>query len=361
MPSWFAVIPPGLEAALVRELASLGVRAQGVPGGARFEAGLEQGARLAALLRTPSRLLLELARFPAPNLEVLAARVRELDWRPYLEPTAPVEVEATLASSRLKVRETVQGRVEHAIRDALRGPRLPSARAGRPEPQRVRLRVEADEALISLDAGGELLHLRGWREEAGKAPIRENLAAALLFAAGWEADEPLLDPFCGAGTIPIEAALLATGRPPWTRRRFAWQGWPALSRLALPETRRGRGAEARVFGADKDSRALGMAHENARRAGVSLSLIQSDVAVLEAPAQTGLIVANPPYGERLGQSVEGVYAAFGRTLRERFVGWRALFLSPTEALAGRVDRGVERLTTFSNGGLRVGVYALEIR
>lgn len=362
MPTWFAVIPPGLEAALVRELESLGLTAKGVPGGARFEATLEQGARLAATLRTPTSLLLELARFHAPTLEQLAARVRELDWRPYLDGTTPVKVESSLLESRLKVRDSVDSKVENAIRDALRGPRLPSMRGGgRPaEPQKVRVRVEADEALISLDAGGELLHFRGWREESVSAPIRENLAAALLFAAGWEFDEPLLDPFCGSGTVLVEAALLAAGRPPWTRRRFSWQGWPALSRLSPPDPGRGKPASVQIFGADKDSRALGIATENARRARVELRFIQSDIAQLEAPAEAGLIVTNPPYGERLGQRVDGVYAAFGRTLKERFSGWRVLFLAPGEGLARKVSPRCERLTSFSNGGIRVGVWVLEL-
>ncbi len=361
MPSWFAVIPPGLEAALVRELDSLGVRARGVPGGARFEVGLEQGARLVASLRTPSSVLLELARFRAPNLDQLAARVRELDWRPYLEFDIPVKVEATLQRSQLRVRETVQGKVEHAIRDALRGPRLPTHRpGGRPaEPQIVRVRVEEDEALISLDAGGELLHRRGWREESVGAPIRENLGAALLIAAGWAPDEVLLDPFCGSGTLPIEAALMAAGRPPWTRRHFAWQRWPALARSSPPDPWKGKG-EARIYGSDKDTRALGVAHENARRARVEIALRQQDVADLEPPAPTGLVVANPPYGERLGQSVGGVYVAFGRSLRERFQGWRALFLAPDPELARKVHVGAERITSFSNGGIRVGVWVVEL-
>lgn len=360
MPSWFATIPPGLEAALVRELQSLGVRAQGLPGGARFEASLEAGALLATRLRTPSRLLLELARFPASSLDALAAGVRRVDWGPYLHPWTPLQVESSLSESHLRVREGVEQKVEHAIRDALRGPRVPGLRPRRPpQPQRLRVRIDQDEVTISLDAAGELLHFRGWRTEAGKAPIRENLAAALLYAAGWEPDEPLLDPFCGAGTIPIEAALLASGRPAWTSRAFTWQDWPALSRLEPPHTR-GSSVEPAIFGSDRESRALAMATENARRARVQVRWSQLDVSAIEPPAPTGLVATNPPYGERLGQSVQGVYAAFGRSLRERFAGWRVIFLAPDAELARRVDRGVERLTTFSNGGLKVGLWVLDV-
>lgn len=359
MPSWFAAIPPGLEAALARELESLGHRSKRVPGGARLEASLETGARLAATLRTPSRLLLELAEGPVSSLDALAALVRGIDWRLYLAPGAPVQLETTLRDARFRARASMDGLIEQAIQAARRGPRASTPPRQPPEPQRVRVRVEGERALVSLDAGGELLHFRGWREAGLRAPLRENLAAALLFAAGWEPGEPLLDPFCGSGTIPIEAALLAAGRPPWTRRRFAWMEWPGLAGLSPPDPSRGRSGAASIFGADKESRALAAAHDNAERARVDISWIQADIAALQPPAPTGLLLTNPPYGERLGQRVDGVYLALGRALRERFPAWRALFLCPSPALAQKVDRDATALTTFSNGGIRVGLWVVD--
>lgn len=369
MPTWFAVIPPGLEPVLAAELAQLHPPGLGrvaqVPGGVRFEAPLATGARLCASLRSPSRVLLELVSGPAASYDALAEQVRRVDWRPFLHPWSPLEVASTSRASRLHFRDANQKRVAHAIADALRGPRLPSLRDRRPPlTQRVQVRIEEDQATISIDASGELLHIRGWRKVSGKAPLRENLAAALLLKAGWRGDEPLVDPFCGSGSFCIEAALLAAGRPPWTDRRFAWQDWPALARERAPDHRRPRHPappSVTIVGSDRSGEALAGALENATRAGVNLSWIQRDVSALEPPPGVGLVIANPPYGERLGQQVDGVYRAFGRSLRERFAGWRVLFLSPSAALAGQVHRDARSIGTFSNGGLRVGIWALSLR
>lgn len=356
MPDWYAVIHPGLEPALERELTQLGLQPVLHPGGARVRAALKDGALLSARLRTPSRLLLELGGGQVLTLDALAALTRSIDWRPYLQPWSPVEVVASTQRSRLRFRDVAAAKVEHAIKDALRGPRLPGLRRD-PIPQRVHLRIEDDRATLSIDAGGELLHLRGWRQDAGKAPLRENLAAALLMLADWRPDEALVDPFCGSGTLPIEAALMASGRPPWVGRSFAWQGWPAMEGTRLPDPRKGGPApRVPIVGADRERQALGGAFENARRAGVNVQWVERDVAELDAPAASGLVIANPPYGHRLGQRVDGVYVAFGRTLRARFAGWRAMWLCPDPAQARLVDRNARRIAGFSNGGLDVGVW-----
>lgn len=363
MPTWFAVIPPGLEPALATELRQSGVAKPDVQGGGvRFDAGLEAGARLASTLRTPSRLLLELGEGKVTTLEHLAGLARSIDWRPHLEPGIPVQVECSFKESRVRFSDAASHKVTIAIQDALRGPRLPTLRSGRPpEPQRVSVRIQEDVARISIDAGGELLHTRGWRRESGKAPIRENLASALLYVGKWAADEPLYDPFCGSGTIPIEAALRALGRPPAPGRRYAWHAWPAL-RNKVPSSPKNRGATQvfHIWGSDKEGRAAAAARENALRAGVSLPWSVLDISEIDSPAMPGLIVTNPPYGERLGQNVDAVYGNFGRVLRERFAGWRVLFLAPHAGLAQRVDREAERLVTFSNGGIRVGAWGLTV-
>ena len=354
---------PGLEAAVLRELSGLVAGpVDAEPGGVRFEASVEQGALLSACTRTAGRVLLVLDEGPAPSLDALAARVRRVDWKPFLVPGAPVEVHVAAHASHMRFRGPAEKKVGLAIEDALRGPRLPRDSRAPLQTQRVQVRLDENIATISLDAGGELLHVRGWRTETGRAPIRENLAATLLYIAGWSGDEPLLDPFCGVGTIPIEAALLAAGRPPWTRRRFAWEDWPGLRGLRLPDPRRALPGAAlvpsQIFGADKEEEALVRAESNARHAGVRVSWQQCDVAQLRPPCEAGLLIANPPYGHRLGSNVGGVYSAFGRSLREGFAGWRALFLAPSVELARRVHRDVEPITSFSNGGLRVSVFGL---
>ncbi len=253
-----------------------------------------------------------------------------------------------VSGSRLGRRDIVEKKVEHVLEATLR--------RGRPGPplaeQSVFVRV-ADDVSISLDVGG-LLHKRGWRTEQGKAPLRENFAACLLVAAGFAGDRPLLDPFCGSGTIVIEGALMAAGRSPFVRDRvFAADAWPCSPR---PVDSRG-GRAAGIAGSDSSATEIERARRNAQRAGVSIDFDVLAVDRVERRGDGGLVVANPPYGERLGKDVRGVYAAFGRVLRERFADWDAVFLAPDERLAGLVDREADRITTFQNGGLRVGMFA----
>lgn len=359
MPTWTAIAPPGLEPVVSRELELLGETPQQSAGHVQFTASLERGAVLSGLLRTPTRLLLQVGNTRARTYEELAQRLRSMDWTPYLRPRDDVHVVVRATRSRLKHRTAVEKKAANAIQDSLKGRPLPPSRARRPRrTQRVQVHIANDQATVSIDVAGDLLHMRGWRREAGKAPLRENLAACLLFASGWSPEEPLMDPFCGSGTIPIEAALLAAGKPPGPRREFAWEAWPKLVGKALrwPSV---PAQPAQIFGADHNERAIEISGHNARRAGVSVQFQLSEVEALLAPAPTGLIVANPPYGERLGNHVLGVYSALGRLLEGPFAGWRVAFLAPHPELAVKVHPDVMQLTTFKNGGLPVGLYGWE--
>lgn len=402
----FAVIHPGLEHVVVAELAAAGVQAEQIPGGARFACDAAGIAKLAHTLRTPSQLLLEVGSGPARTPEMLSVLVRKMPWRSLLHPQAEVQASVSARGSALRFKDAAARNVTTAIRDAMKGPFVPD-RTLRPRvPQQVQVRIVDDQVTVSLDAGGELLHRRGWRTEAGKAPLRENLAACLLALAGWKGEDALLDPFCGAGTIPIEASLLSLDRSPFGRRLFACDEW------VLPVVKRGKGAEdagnlggrggpgsggargaaggrgavgkrgapvrpgsrpegdgthrkpaplpVSISGSDHHAPTVITAQENARRAGVATMFRHLELTDIVPPASTGTIVTNPPYGERLGERVGGVYVTFGRVLRERFGGWRVLFLTTTSDLAAKVDRRAERIAHFKNGGLLVGAYALDL-
>ena len=360
MPLWFAVATPGLEPVTARELSTCPVTdLRVVTGGVEFEAPLEVGAELATLLRTPARLRLRLVRGPAHTLRDLARLLESVDWSLYLHGDTPVQVEVAVHRSRMARRDIVEKKADVVLRDVRR--RLPVLR-GRPPgaAQRLLIRLEDDIAEVSLDAGGELLHRRGWRQDATRAPLRENLAAAILVAAGWDGTEALVDPFCGSGTLPIEAALLASERAPWAGRSFAWESWPALSARRAHRPRGGP-VSVPIVGADHDERAIAASTENARRAGVEalVSWQLVDVSDLAPPAPSGLVVANPPYGQRLGQRVRGVYVRFGQVLRARFGGWRVAFLAPNDRLAAATHTDAVRLTSFRNGGLSVGLFVIE--
>ena len=203
---------------------------------------------------------------------------------------------------------------------------------------------------------------RGWRKSVGDAPLRENLAACMLIAAGWTGDEPLLDPFCGAGTLPIEATLLASGVNPGAHRRYTCDQWPASDGKIHTPAR--KAISVPIIGSDRDPKVLEAAQQNAQRAKAKVLWTCVEVQHLETPnVPPGLIVTNPPYGKRLTNrsedSVHDLYDQFAITLQERFKGWRVSFLAPHRSLAARLHPQVEQLTSFSNGGLRVGLWVID--
>lgn len=355
---WFIVVPPGLEFVAQAELKQHQIEGKIEPGGVSFTASLLTGALLVERLRVPTRLLVELGSGKVFTYDELAVLVRRLPWAPFISPLSEIEVHASLSESRLRFRDVAEKKVRWAIGEALKGPRVMERERRPTMPQRVQLRLNEDKATLSVDAGGDLLHFRGWRQSVGEAPIRENLAAALLQLAGWDGQEPLVDPFCGSGTILIEASLWAARRSSFTRADFACREWPALAgkRWSGQEVMPNPTAPI-LMGSDRDPKVLVAARENAERAGVSnIRWLRHPASELTAPAATGLIVTNPPYGHRLEE--ETGYLQFGELLRSRYGGWRALFLAPTPQLAHKVSRDAFCLTTFSNGGLRVGAWAV---
>lgn len=377
MPRFTAIAAPGLEPIVAAELAEHGLTPTVEPGGVLFDAEFADAARLVRGLRTPARLLVTVAEGRVHTPEELVGLVRKGRWKELVHPTAKLEVSATCTRSRLRFREVVAKKVAWAIGEVLKGPRVPDREKRPTQPQRISVRLLEDVCTLSLDVGGELLHLRGWRQEQGPAPMRENLAASCLRAMGWNGEEPLVDPFCGSGTFVIEGALLALGRSPFSRRSFACEEWPVLAKATARTARAtspGRSAphgpreHARaapnvlVLGADRDARVLAAAEANARRAGVEIQLRRVDVADLEAPAPLGLVVANPPWGERLApdaRTAHRTWEAFGHTLQQRFVGWRAAFLAPDASLAQRAHPRARRILGFTNGGIKVGLWGVD--
>lgn len=348
MPNWFATTSPGFEPVVQRELAQAEIQCQPEVGGVRFEGSIATGLSLCTSLRTPSRLLLELGRGQIKGIGDVGTLLNLPDWS-FLPKGIPFQLHISVQGSVLR-KDIIQEKAKRVLKAILKGAPLVQ------DPQHIFLRLKKDMATLSIDAGGELLHRRGWRQEQGKASLRENWAASLLIMSGWEAEEPLLDPFCGSGTIPIEAALIAAGRSPFTRNAFAFKTWntsitpPPLSSL-IPNTT--------IMGSDHHTASLAMAKNNAERAGVSIDWTECDVSKITTTHPSGLIICNPPYGKRLGNNVLNTYKQAGKRLRNQFQGWRLLFLSPHQSLAKTLDQRAERLTTFINGGHRVGAWVLE--
>ncbi|MEM6931803.1 MAG: class I SAM-dependent RNA methyltransferase [Myxococcota bacterium] len=357
---------PGLEAVLHEELGELGIAAELIEGGATFPASVGALHRIHWWGRTATRVWVRLGRFPAVTLDALAQGVRRLPWARFVQPRQPLDVRVTAHSSRLRHRDRVGKKVGLAIEDALRGPSRRPRHGPRPPTAQILVRIVEDVAELSVDASGEALYRRGWRRDVGEAPLRENIAAAVLRIAGWDPAEPLVDPMCGAGTFPIEAATIALGLPAGKGRRFAFESWPEHDAEVWNRFRREphRGAtEPHVRGSDRNERVVRAARNNASRAGVG-SKVRFDVAAAAGlerpPGRPGLVVCNPPWGERI-KGVRAAWRDLGTSLKRAFGGWRVALLVPRDQCLRDAGLTLPKVASLRVSGLRVAVCVGRIR
>jgi putative N6-adenine-specific DNA methylase len=325
-------------------------------------------------LRTANRVVVRLASFEARAMGELERRAGKVPWEEVVRPGGAVHFRVTARQSRLFHEDGIAERLERAVATVVTGAR--GVRAAQetelleqdltriPRVQRFVVRAARDTFTISADASGAALHRRGWRQDVGRAPMRETLAATLLLASGWTADLPLVDPFCGSGTIAIEAALLARRIAPGRGRRFAMESWPALNSNILSDARKRAVAKelpaaAAITGRDRDAGAIAASRANAERAGVAANIAfeQAPLSSLAPDGGAGWIMTNPPYGERIGEvgALRDLYAAFGRLLRERRPGWSLAFLGADRALEGQLQLALEEVLRTTNGGIPVRV------
>lgn len=366
----FAVSAPGLESLMQAELRALGADATAPePGGVAFRGDAGALYRANLWLRTATRVLVRLGEFHARDFEQLRKRAGRLAFESALAPGAPVRITAASSRSRLRHTGAIVERVRLAIGDRLGCESPPAPRADDADTEAasaplVLVRVVHDRCVVSLDTSGALLHQRGWRKLAGKAPLRETLAAALLAASGWDGASPLADPFCGSGTIAIEAALLARKLAPGRGREFAFMQWPGFDAARWSQIRAEAEAAALanappIAAGDRDAGAIDAARANADAAGVALDVAFARCAVsaFEPPEGRGWIVSNPPYGVRLARSgdLRDLYASFGAVLRKRCAGWRVALLVADRRLLHASGLPLEVQASWRNGGLRVEV------
>jgi putative N6-adenine-specific DNA methylase len=378
MRTYFAVSAPGLEPYTALELKRLNLLPAGdtpqvnvsslggeKEGGVEFTGGQEALYRANMYLRTASRVLVRLGSFRAVSFAELRKKAGCLAWEEFLTPGQPVSLHATSRKSRLYHSDAVAERVAGAIGDRLGQPSpalKPSEVESEIPTQLVVVRVVLDQCTISLDTSGELLHRRGYRLAAAKAPLRETLAAGLLLAAGWEGAAPLIDPFCGSGTIAIEAAMLALNLPPGAGRRFAFMNWPGFDKggweRLLAESQPRRPEEIPTIQAsDRDAGAVRMAQENAGRAGVggAIEFTRRAVSAIEPSPGPGWVVTNPPYGLRVSgkQDLRNLYAQIGHVLRAHCPGWQVALLCSDPKLLAQTGLRLDTSLAFVNGGVNV--------
>jgi putative N6-adenine-specific DNA methylase len=352
----YAIVAPGAEALTAAELRALDLTPTAVePGGVGFRAGAS-GLYTANLhLRTASRVVVRIATFRAATFFELERHAKRVPWDAVLSPGRGVQFHVTSRKSRLYHQRAIEQRLAAAIGTA--------AVEGEHEGQLFVVRVFRDVFTISADASGELLHRRGYRLASAKAPLRETLAAAMLLDSEWDGTAPLLDPMCGAGTIPIEAALIACRIAPGLGRTFAFQQWPTFDDAAWrrveadAKTRILPHVPVPLLGSDRDAGAIDAAHQNAARAGVAedVRFERRAISAIEPPAGPGWVVINPPYGDRIGerQRLRDLYAQLGHVLRARCAGWHVALLSAHRDLDRQTDLPLEPSLTLSNGGIRV--------
>lgn len=372
----FASAHPGLEPVLAAELERLGLPVRATePGGVEFEADA-RGLALANLgLRTAGRVSLRVASFRAASFHELERHARRVPWSRFLAPGTRVHLRATATKSKLFHEGAVVDRLHEALRTACPGTEMVSSRGEIDQEerssvaelvpiQRFIVRLHRDQCVISVDTSGPLLHRRGYRADAAKAPLRETLAAALLLSTGWDGAAPLVDPMCGSGTIPIEAALIARRIAPGLRRRFAFEAWPETDATMVTRLRAELmgavldRAAVRIVGSDRDAGAIRAASANAVAAGVGedIEWRQQAISALVVPdGGPGWLMTNPPYGHRIRgkPDLRNLYAQLGNVCRRAAPGWSIAMISANRILEGQTGLDWRGLAETSNGGLRI--------
>lgn len=366
MTNYFATCARGLESALAGELTALGADSvEPGRGGVRFKGDSALLYRANLWLRTAVRVLRPVLEAEVHSPDELYDAVRTVNWADFMTPDHTLAVDCNVRDSAITHSLYASRRVKDAICDQFR------ERVGRrpsvdPEQPMVgfNLHVYRDHATLSMDSSWGSLHKRGYRPIQTIAPLNEALATGLLLQAGWKPETPLVDPLCGSATFCIEAAWMALNRPPGlTRKWFGFQGWLEFDRIlwnAIRDAARAgvkKELPAPIIGSDNHPGAIELAKLNARNAGVAhlLQLLRHDLADARPPqgAAPGIVICNPPYGERIGEEKEWVplYAKLGDVMGEHWKGWRLFVFTSNTILARKVRLPVAGKTPFFNGKL----------
>lgn len=377
----FVSCPPGVADLTAAELRNCGAtQAREFKLGVQAEGSLEVAYRACLWSRTASRVLLPLGTFPAATQEQLYQGISSIDWQEHLNPNGTLAIDFGGASSGITHTHFGALKTKDAIVDQFRertGER-PSVQLDQPD-IRIDVRLDRDRATVSLDLSGDSLHRRAYRARGVAAPLKENLAAAVLLRCGWpaiaEAGGELIDPMCGSGTLPIEAALMALDiAPGLLRSYFGFIGWRGHDRALwdglIEEARARREATASkritLRGYDADAQAVRAAIENVERAKlrgfVHVERRELEQLSRETDAQSGLVVTNPPYGERIGdqEQLQALYQTFGARLREQFEGWKAAVLTGNPPLAKAIGINARRTHTLFNGRIECRLLRFDV-
>ena len=357
------------------------LRAMNVTPGDVSVAGVEFVATTESLLRAnlwsrvASRILVRIASFTVRDFAAMEKHASKVPWATVIAPGAAVRFRVTCRKSRLYHSDAVAQRLARAVMHAVPSATIQEGAVrdddesdtppGEAFTQLMVVRLEHDVCTISADSSGELLHRRGWRQAIAKAPLRETLAAAMLVACEWNGEVPLVDPFCGSGTIGIEAALRARDMAPGLHRRFAIERWPGVAQSLMSDLKREATARVRASAgveismSDRDAGACAAARENAERAGVLSDVTITHRALsdvnLASLGENGLVLSNPPYGHRVsdGADLRALYARLGDVVRAGGPAWQLGLLIPDKRMASPTRLSFRSVLQTSNGGIGV--------
>ncbi|QXF33265.1 23S rRNA (guanine(2445)-N(2))/(guanine(2069)-N(7))-methyltransferase [Photorhabdus akhurstii] len=370
MNSLFASTARGLEELLKNELEMLGAQAcKIVQGGVHFQGDDRVMYKSLMWSRLASRILLPLNEFNVYSDLDLYLGVQSIDWSQIFSIDSTFSVH--FSGTNEEIRNTQYGalKVKDAIVDSFIRKLDQRPNVAKQQPDiRINVFLNKERASVALDLSGDGLHVRGYRDLAGQAPLKENLAAAIILRSGWQIGTPMIDPMCGSGTLLIEAAMMAADRAPGLHRNhwgfIAWlqhdeEIWREVTTEAQIRFRKGlQETASRFVGSDIDRRVLDMARSNARRAGVAqlITFQQGDASRLENPLSegpAGTVLSNPPYGERLESepALVALHSLFGRIMKSRFPGWRLSLFSASPELLSCLQLRAEREFKAKNGPL----------
>ena len=364
----FATVARGLEELAAQELEQLG--ADGVePGfcGVKFRCDRKRLYTINLWTRLSFRILVTVAHVPCRDSDTLYRSIQGIDWEQYLSPEQTLAVKATGKNDRLNHSHFTALRVKNAIvnQQQDRYGERSDVDTEIPDVQ-INVHINDSNATVSLDSSGSSLHRRGYRPAMGTAPLKESLAAALVQLTEWSGDVAFLDPMCGSGTLPIEGVLQTLNIAPGlfregTSQGFGFQTWPdydqALWQTVVAAAKKQQRSElgVPVVGCDRDLDILANARTNADNSGVDeyIEFNYTDFADIEAPADSGILICNPPYGERLGhtENLAPFYKLMGDILKQRFKGWTAYILSGNKALTKCIGLRTARKIPIYNGAI----------
>ena len=369
---FFAPCPRGLEQLLAGEVAGLGAT-DIVPaeGGVGFAGTLATAYAANLHSRIASRILWQVGSGRYRNEEDIYRGVYALDWNAYFDAGLTIRVNVASVGSPLTSLEFITLKIKDASCDKFREQtgKRPDVNTAAPD-IRIHAFLERERFTLYLDTSGDPLFKRGTKLMAGEAPLRENLAAGILTLCGWTPEQPLLDPMCGSGTLLIEAAQIARGIPPGYKREFAFQklknfdaaAWKRLTTEAEAGIK--ATAPAGIFGGDLYGDALKLARTNLEAAGLadSVSLKQVNILEIAAPAESGVLVTNPPYGVRLGELDElaAFYPKLGDELKKKFAGWRAYLFTADMRVPKLIGLQPSKRTPLFNGPLECRLYEFKM-